>query len=751
EVQKPDVYSKPDTTICAGDSFVWDCGLAGAYTYTWSTGESSRAITIDQAGTYWVDVEDMGGNIVTSDTVSVSVSTFADDATLGADTSLCEGNKLELIEGKADAVDYLWSTGNTQSQLDITAGGEYSLIVKDIYGCTLYDTIQVDFKGIAPVVTIDVADQCINESTRYENTTVPSDGSSVSATDWIFGVDTLHGFVANRPNSAAGNLSLRVITHTDVGCLGVLDTTITIGSLPQSNFSPPRACTHNITEFMNTGSVEYDFIENSIWEIDGEYFSGNTLEYEFDTAGIYPVSLQSISNYGCTHDTIIDIEVRPSADIQFSYGKTCQGERMHFFDKTEYEPHNTAVDGHWYVNSVQYPQYKTFGITFNNPDTYVIGLEVTTINGCTGYTADTITIFNAPQFDSLRIYGCNNQEITLNEHTQTFGQDIVSYTWNIDSLGIRSEPEPIVVFKETGNYNFTLEVETDKGCIGEAPGTIFVEEPPTADFEFFPEFGAVPLEVDLTNTSSGAVDYEWLFEGYYESTEVNPTHEFTMRDTSYARLIARSQYGCVDTITYHIPVDLADQHIELLDIRYHENEQGFLEYTISVANTGNTVVHMIEFIIENPDYPHISETWEGELIPGDLLEYTCSARLQKTNDKVPAYFCITGNLISQDVYRVYDSDTLCKDFTRQFSLYSIAPSPATEDVISVSFGVNTPGDCTIEFFDATGQICIKKTFHNLSPGVYKKEINMYKLHSGIYTVTLSQDNKQEVRAISVIK
>jgi hypothetical protein len=118
---------------------------------------------------------------------------------------------------------------------------------------------------------------------------------------------------------------------------------------------------------------------------------------------------------------------------------------------------------------------------------------------------------------------------------------------------------------------------------------------------------------------------------------------------------------------------------------------------------------------------------------------------------VPAYFCITGNLISQDVYRVYDSDTLCKDFTRQFSLYSIAPSPATEDVISVSFGINTPGDCTIEFFDATGQICIKKTYHNLTPGVYKKEINIYKLHSGIYTATLSQDNKQEVRAISVIK
>src|SRR5690606_11707092 len=61
---KPEITHSADTTLCAGDTFIWDCGLAGAYTYTWSTGASSQSIAINSAGDYWVQVEDSFSNIL---------------------------------------------------------------------------------------------------------------------------------------------------------------------------------------------------------------------------------------------------------------------------------------------------------------------------------------------------------------------------------------------------------------------------------------------------------------------------------------------------------------------------------------------------------------------------------------------------------------------------------------------------------------------------------------------------------------
>ena len=57
-----------DTTICVDETLDLDAG-AGGIRYVWSTGETSQIITIDTAGTYWVEVTGPNGCTVFDDIV----------------------------------------------------------------------------------------------------------------------------------------------------------------------------------------------------------------------------------------------------------------------------------------------------------------------------------------------------------------------------------------------------------------------------------------------------------------------------------------------------------------------------------------------------------------------------------------------------------------------------------------------------------------------------------------------------------
>lgn len=61
----------PDTAIVSGAS-IWLTAAPGFNTYQWSTGSVAQSISVNAAGTYWVNVTD-GNNCRASDTVEVSV------------------------------------------------------------------------------------------------------------------------------------------------------------------------------------------------------------------------------------------------------------------------------------------------------------------------------------------------------------------------------------------------------------------------------------------------------------------------------------------------------------------------------------------------------------------------------------------------------------------------------------------------------------------------------------------------------
>ncbi|MEM7036659.1 MAG: T9SS type A sorting domain-containing protein, partial [Bacteroidota bacterium] len=128
-----------DSTVCGGNIML-DAG-AGNYSYMWSTGDTSQMITASMTGNYGVTITDNSTGCTATDDVNLNFGGNV-SVSLGADTTLCDGNTLTLDAGAGYSA-YNWSNAGTNQTITIAIGGSYSVIVTDSSGCTASDTIDV--------------------------------------------------------------------------------------------------------------------------------------------------------------------------------------------------------------------------------------------------------------------------------------------------------------------------------------------------------------------------------------------------------------------------------------------------------------------------------------------------------------------------------------------------------------------------------------------------------------------------------
>lgn len=141
------------TTFCQGDSVILDAG-AGFVSYLWSTGETSRRITVRATGDYSVTVTDVNGCRGTSPLTSVTVNPApAPRITPSGSVKLCSGTNAVLDAGSGFS-SYLWSTGATSQTITVTVAGVYRVTVSNGFGCTGTDSVRVTaVSNPAPVIT----------------------------------------------------------------------------------------------------------------------------------------------------------------------------------------------------------------------------------------------------------------------------------------------------------------------------------------------------------------------------------------------------------------------------------------------------------------------------------------------------------------------------------------------------------------------------------------------------------------------
>ncbi|WP_375577550.1 T9SS type A sorting domain-containing protein [Marivirga tractuosa] len=126
--------------LCNDNSITLDAGN-GFTSYNWSTGDTSRVITINSAGVYSVEAinED---NCLAID--SIKIETVENPTVnLGDDITSCLGDTITLDAGSGFQ-SYNWSTGESTRQIEVVNSGEYYVSVTSTQGCIESDTVQVN-------------------------------------------------------------------------------------------------------------------------------------------------------------------------------------------------------------------------------------------------------------------------------------------------------------------------------------------------------------------------------------------------------------------------------------------------------------------------------------------------------------------------------------------------------------------------------------------------------------------------------
>lgn len=131
-----------DTALCWGQQLQFSFNLLQAL-YKWNTGSNLNTFTINQAGTYWLQVSQQG--CVKGDTVII-IYNPSPILNLGNDTTLCEHQTLLLNAFNGNAT-YTWQDGTSAPDYRVSKAGVY-FVIADLSNCKASDMVTITYKAL---------------------------------------------------------------------------------------------------------------------------------------------------------------------------------------------------------------------------------------------------------------------------------------------------------------------------------------------------------------------------------------------------------------------------------------------------------------------------------------------------------------------------------------------------------------------------------------------------------------------------
>ncbi|MFL5754655.1 MAG: PKD domain-containing protein, partial [Bacteroidia bacterium] len=202
-----------------------------------------------------------------------------------------------------------------------------------------------------------------------------------------------------------------------------------------------------------------------------------------------------------------------------------------------------------------------FLVTPTQPTTYVVTIS----NSCAASMKDSVQVLFTPQptmvVSSNTAIVCVPGTIQFSDNSITGNpaDPINSWYWTFGDGTSSSTQNPSHAYTVAGTYTINLTVGTNGGCTNNtATGPLIINayNYPVASFTINSNFLELPFDALIcTNTSTGAVTYNWNFGDGSTSTAMNPTYLYSTVGIYPIQLISTNQYGCADTAYSEVTTD----------------------------------------------------------------------------------------------------------------------------------------------------------------------------------------------------
>ncbi len=573
-----------------------------------------------------------------------------------------------------DFGDSLSGNGNYSSDQNphhtFSAIGVYdvSLVVENSLGCK--DTItQEVFVKPTPNAAFSAEPECTGTAVSFVNHSAAyGPYHPIISWLWDFGdgtVDTL--FQATHIYDNPGNYSVSLTAWDIEGCSNTYDSVISIFALPEPDFLYSSPCAGQECIFTDLSNGLGANIIEWHWDFDdplsGSFNQSNAQNpgHIFVNTGMYEVKLGVLNTNGCYKEITKTVEIHEAPVALFDAETTCVGDSV-YFQNLSYANNDSIVSWNWNFGDGNFSEEKNPVHIYLEAGIYGVSLTVNTLSSCSAHMTMNLEIASPPMaaFD-IELPNCFGDSTRfLDQSVDPGGHIINSWLWDFDDGSYSTDQNPVHKYTTAGQKLIQLTVSDTLGCTAPIFQTIYVNEPPTANFSYLVYQCDSVLFTDYSVANNDTIlSWYWDFDdpasGWNNhATSANPVHVFADEGMYNVSLVVSSGNGCLDTVMHELEI-----HKPVSDFIYDSVCYGNPTYFTELASSasGNIISYHWDFGDGNTsDLPNPSHIFSSPGFYGVSLSVTdyngCSDIMQKN---IQIHFPPTADFTTNTPLCSYDS------------------------------------------------------------------------------------------------
>jgi gliding motility-associated-like protein len=475
-----------------------------------------------------------------------------------------------------------------------------------------------------PVVVFNALPVCQGLQTMFNNQSSIANGQIVNY-NWAFGDNSSAvGLNPSHLYSNPGNFNVIVTATSNHNCINDTIQTVVVHPKPNVNFQSTSTCLNQATQFSNQSNIIAGSIIKYRWDFDNNGSIDDSTAnpaYIYLTAGTKQSRLMAISNNNCINQNVNPVVVHYNPVANFSAPSTCLPASTNFSD------FSTSLDGTissyaWDFNgdniidnNLQNPQY-----IFTQSGNYGVKLEVQTQYGCVNTFMKSVYVNATPSalFTAQNNEGCPSLCVQFTNSSSIGNGSIITNQWIFGDNSFPDYSQHPTHCYSTGNYNVTLKVVSDSGCVSSSsiPNLVNVYPTPVADFNVTPSEVEITMPlIEVENKSIGASSIKYFFDDGTVKNVANFSYTF---NTDVAKTVSIMQkvhnsYGCRDSIIKK--VDIKPAYVMYVPNAFTPNSDGlndgFKAVGVGIAQFKLQVFDRWGALVFETD--DINNAWDGSI------------------------------------------------------------------------------------------------------------------------------------------